>query len=125
VGKRFEESPRAVHVHAEIEEKDFHLVAGMYIKGKIFTQANNLMALPETAVITEDGKTYIFITTQTKEAQNKEYEFQMFEVKTGQKEGGWIEINLLKPLPENAQIVQNGAYYLIAEMMKSEAEHGH
>lgn len=125
VGKRFEESPRAIHVHAEIEEKDFHLVAGMYIKGKIFTQANELIALPESAVITEDGKTYIFINTQTEEQQKEEYEFKMLEVKTGKQEGGWIEISLLMPLPENAQIVQNGAYYLIAEMMKGETEHDH
>lgn len=125
VGKRFEESPRAVHIHADIVEKDFHLVAGMYIKGKIFTQDNELMALPESAVITEEGKTYIFINTQTKEQQDKEYEFKMVEVKTGKKESGWVEIDLLTPLPENAKIVQNGAYYLIAEMLKGETEHSH
>lgn len=125
VGKRFEESPKAIHVHAEIEEKDFHLVAGMYIKGKIFTQANELMALPESAVITEEGKTYIFITTQTAEQQKEEFEFKMVEVKTGKQEGGWIEIDLLESLPPNAQIVQNGAYYLIAEMMKGEVDHDH
>src|SRR5690554_146552 len=125
VGKRFEESPRAVHIHADIVEKDFHLVAGMYIKGKIFTQDNELMALPESAVITEDGKTYIFINTQTKEQQDKEFEFKMVEVITGQQEGGYVAIDLLTPLPENAKIVQNGAYYLIAEMMKSETEHSH
>lgn len=125
VGKRFEESPRAVHIHADILEKDFHLVAGMYIKGKIFTQYNELMALPESAVITEDGKTYIFINTQTKEQQDKEFEFKMVEVKTGKQESGWVEIDLLTPLPENAQIVQNGAYYLIAEMLKGETAHSH
>jgi len=125
VGKRFEESPRAIHIHADIEAKDFQLVAGMYIKGKIFTETNELMALPETAVITEDRKTYIFITTQTEEEQKEEYEFKMFEVKTGKQEGGWIAIDLLKPLPENARIVQKGAYYLISEMIKDELDHDH
>lgn len=123
VGKRFEESLKAIHIHAEIEDKDFHLVAGMYIKGKIFTETNELMALPETAVITEDRKTYIFITTQTEEEQKEEYEFKLFEVKTGKQEGGWIAIDFLEPLPKNAQIVQNGAYYLISEMLKDELEH--
>lgn len=125
VGKRFEETPRAVHVHAEIEEKDLHLVAGMYIKGKIFTADNERDALPESAVITEEGKTYIFITTQSEEEQKEEFEFKMVEVITGQQEGGYVAIDLLTPLPENAKIVQNGAYYLIAEMMKSETEHSH
>ncbi|RFC53626.1 efflux RND transporter periplasmic adaptor subunit [Brumimicrobium aurantiacum] len=125
VGKRFEEAPRAVHIHAEIEEKDINLVAGMYIKGKIFTQANEVMALPESAVITEDGKTYIFITTQSEEKREKEFEFQMIEVKTGKQEDGWIAIDLLSPLPENAKIVQNDAYYLIAEMLKGETAHEH
>ena len=125
VGKRFEESPRAVHVHAEIKEKYFDLIAGMYIKGKIFTENKNIMALPESAIITEEGKTYIFINTQTKEQQNKGYEFQMFEIKTGIQEGGWLAIDLLKPLPNNAEIVQNGAYYLISEMLKSDTDHNH
>ncbi|WP_107037124.1 efflux RND transporter periplasmic adaptor subunit [Brumimicrobium mesophilum] len=125
VGKRFEESPRAVHIHAEIEEKDFNLVAGMYIKGKIYTQASEIMALPESAIITEDEKTYIFITTQTQEKRKEEFEFQMVEVKTGKQEGNWIAVDLLKPLPENAMIVQNGAYYLIAEMLKGETAHSH
>jgi cobalt-zinc-cadmium efflux system membrane fusion protein len=125
VGKRFEESPRAVHVHAEIKEKYFDLIAGMYIKGKIFTENKNIMALPESAIITEEGKTYIFINTQTKEQQKKGYEFQMFEIKTGIQEGGWLAIDLLKPLPNNAEIVQNGAYYLISEMLKSDTDHNH
>ena len=125
VGKRFEESPRAVHVHAEIQEKDFHLIAGMYIKGKIFTLENELMALPETAIITEDGKTYIFINSQTKEQQEKEFEFQMVEVKTGKQEGGWTEFSLTKPIDNTVKIVHNGAYYLIAEMKKGDTEHKH
>ncbi|WP_205677783.1 efflux RND transporter periplasmic adaptor subunit [Brumimicrobium salinarum] len=125
VGKRFEEAPRAVHVHAEIEEKDFHLVAGMYIKGKIFTQSKQLKALPESAVITEDGKEYIFITMQNPELENDEFEFQLLEVKSGKKEGGWIAIELLEEMPDGALVVQNDAYYLIAEMLKRETEHSH
>ena len=125
VGKRFEKAPRAVHVHAEIKGKDFHLVAGMYIQGKIFTESKRLDALPESAVITEDGNTYIFITTPSFQKKEKEFEFKMLEVKTGKQEGGWVEIKPIDLIPDDALIVQNDAYYLIAEMMKTQTEHIH
>ena len=35
VGKTFEENPKAIHIHAEIENKEGNLIPGMYIKGRI------------------------------------------------------------------------------------------
>ena len=35
VSKTFEDNPKAVHVHAEIENKKGNLIPGMYIQGKI------------------------------------------------------------------------------------------
>ncbi|UJH91903.1 efflux RND transporter periplasmic adaptor subunit [Antarcticibacterium sp. 1MA-6-2] len=39
VGKKFEQNPKAVHVHAEIQEETGNLVPGMYINGRIITGA--------------------------------------------------------------------------------------
>ncbi len=51
--------------------------------------------------------------------------FKMVEVVTGITNGGFVEIKLLTPLPEGAQIAGNASYYLMAEMGKGETEHSH
>lgn len=126
VGKKFEQNSRAVHVHAEIQEDSENLVPGMYINGRIVTGAGTeVTALPEEAVIEEEGKSYIFIAQQHEENGETEWSFKPVEVMTGEKNEGWVEIKLLQPLPEGAQIAWNSAYYLISEMKKSQTSHGH
>ena len=116
VGKTFEQNPKAVHVHAEIDNKRGALIPGMYITGRIATENKFVNALPEEAVVTEDGKSYIF----TVEKNNEAVTFTPVEVVTGEKEDGWVEIKLLSLLKPGVKIAQNGAYYILSEMKKSE-----
>ncbi|MBX9721793.1 MAG: efflux RND transporter periplasmic adaptor subunit [Candidatus Obscuribacterales bacterium] len=125
VAKNFEQSPRAVHVHAEIDQKEHFLIPGMYIKGKIYTERAPVKALPEEAIIVEEGKSYIFKAEAHREDGKLEWEFTPVEIRTGISNQGWVEINLLEPLPENAKVAWNNAYYLIAEMKKGETSHEH
>jgi len=125
VGKQFEQNPKAVHVHAEIDQKENYLIPGMYINGKISIDNNEVLALPEEAVIEEDGKSYIFLAKSHEEDGEKEWGFQLVEVRTGINEDGWLEIKLLSPLPEGAEVAWNNAYYLISEMKKSQTVHSH
>ncbi len=116
VGKTFEQNPKAVHVHANINNKRGVLIPGMYITGRIATNNQLVDALPEEAVVIEDGRSYIF----TAEKENEGWSFIPVEVIAGQKEDGWIEIRLLSPLTPGAKLAWNGAYYLLSEMKKSE-----
>ncbi len=125
VGKQFEENPKAVHVHAEIDQKKDFLIPGMYINGKIHTSNDAITALPEGAVIEEDGKPYIFIAEQHNEDGETEWAFKPVEIRTGNSDEGWIEINLLEPLPKGTKVAWNNAYYLISEMKKGETSHEH
>ena len=121
VGKKFEQNPRAVHVHAEINENTEALVPGMYINGKIITgTGTEVTALPGEAIIEEDGKSYIFLAEKQEENEETEWTFKPVEVRTGKGSEGWVEIKLLEPLPEGAQVAWNNAYYIIAEMKKGE-----
>ncbi len=125
VGKQFEQNPKAVHVHAEIEQKEDFLIPGMYINGRIRTGDNLVKALPEEAIIEEEGLPYIFLA-EAHEADGKtEWKFKPIEVRTGINNNGWVEIKLLEPLPDGAMVAWNNAYYLIAEMKKGSTEHGH
>ena len=116
VGKSFEPNPKAVHVHAEIENKKGLLIAGMYITGRIATGVDYAFALPEGAIVNEDGKQIIF----TAEQDNGSWKFEPVEITTGQQEEGFVEIKLLSPLKKGSLVAMNNAYYLLSEMKKGE-----
>ena len=125
VGKQFEQNPKAVHVHAEIDKKEDSLIPGMYINGRIHTGENPVLALPESAIIEEEGKPYIFIAETHQEDGETEWSFKAVEIRTGLIDEGWVEIKLLAPLPEGTKVAWNNAYYLISEMQKSQTSHSH
>jgi cobalt-zinc-cadmium efflux system membrane fusion protein len=125
VGKSFEEGPKAVHVHAEIENKQDHLIPGMYLSAKIVTSENSVSALPEEAIISENGESYVFTARKITEGNKEEWNMNPVKVITGQAYDGWVEIKLLKPMDKDIKFVWNKAYYLIAELKKGENEHSH
>ncbi len=116
VGKSFEQNPKAVHVHAEIENKKGLLISGMYITGRISTGEDYAYALPEGAIVNEDGKSVIFISEQDKDG----WKFEPVEIISGQQEDGFVEIKLSSPLKKGSLVAMNNAYYLLSEMKKGE-----
>ncbi len=116
VGKAFEQNPKAVHVHANIDNKRGVLIPGMYITGRIATNNKLVNALPEEAVVNEGGKSYIF----TSQKNDGGWLFIPLEVISGLNEDGWIEIRLLAPVKAGTKFAWNGAYYLLSEMKKNE-----
>lgn len=125
VGKAFEQDPKAIHLHAEIENKEGLLIPGMYINGHIITEDVETYALPESAVVKEGDKYFIFTAKKEQDDGETEWAFQPLEVNVGGIDNGWIEIKPLSDLPEGIQVAYNNAYYLMAEMKKSETEHSH
>ena len=119
VSKTFEDNPKAVHVHAEIENKKGNLIPGMYIRGKIQVESAETMALPESAIIKEGDRFYVFSV----EKENEDWSFKPVEVILGQKDGNWIAVQFPYEIEPNTNFAYNNAYYLIAEMKKGEAEH--
>ncbi len=120
VGKQFEQNPKAVHIHAEIDQKEGYLIPGMYINGNIYTTDKEVFALPESAIIQDEGKTYMFSAEEHQENGETEWKFTPIEIKTGLEKDGWVEVKLLDVLPSGTKIAWNNAYSLIAEMKKSE-----
>lgn len=125
VGKMFEQSPKAVHVHAEIENKKGNLIPGMYIKGEILLDSIQTLALPESAIVREEDHFLAFIAEKEKEGDHENWMFTPIEVRTGTSGNGWVEIKPIDKIPENTLFAMNNAYYLLAEMKKGEAEHSH
>lgn len=123
IGKAFEESPKAVHIHADIEGQKGNLLPGMYVRGRIYTDATKTTALPDDAVVREGEKFYVF--TASRHEDDGEWHFTPVEVKVGKTDDGWKEIKFMNPLSQETKFAWNNAYYLYSEMKKGEAEHVH
>jgi cobalt-zinc-cadmium efflux system membrane fusion protein len=121
VSKTFEDNPKAIHIHAEIENKKGNLIPGMYIQGKIQTEHIKSQSLPESAIIKEGDKFYVFSV----EKENNDWSFKPIEVIVGSKDDNWAQIQFLESIEKNTKFAYNNAYYLMAEMKKGEAEHEH
>lgn len=121
VGKTFEQNPKALHVHAEIENKQGNLIPGMYIQGRIQTDNTMTTAIPESAIAADGEKSFVF----TAKKEGEDWKFMPVEVTKGTHDGEWIAIDFLTEQEPNTQYAFNNAYYLMAEMKKGEAEHSH
>lgn len=125
VGTAFEQNPKAVHVHADIEGEKGNLLPGMYVRGRIYTEQTKVTALPDAAVVREGNSYFIFTAQRVEDGNNSEWQFDPVEVKIGKSDDGWKEIKFLNPLPQNTLVAWNNAYYLYSEMKKHEADHDH
>ena len=92
-------------VHCHFENYDKTLLPGMYMNADIELKSNDVMTLPQDAIVSFDGKEYVFVTI------NKN-QFRMTEVKTGNSENGFVEI--LNPESiQDKKIVTKGAYTIL------------
>ena len=121
VGKTFEENPKAIHIHAEIENKEGNLIPGMYIQGSIQTDNAETLAMPESAIAADGERFYVF----SAEREGDNWSFKPYEVTKSTQDGEWIAIDFLTVQESNVEYAYNNAYYLMAEMKKGEAEHAH
>ena len=121
ISKTFEENPKALHVHAEIENKAGNLIPGMYIQGRIQTDNATTTAFPESAISIEGKKAFVFKAMK----EGSDWSFVPVEIRKGAKDGDWIAVSFLEPNKKDEQYAMNNAYYLMAEMKKGEAEHEH
>lgn len=125
VGQSFENDPKAVHIHAEIDNKEGHLIPGMYVRGRIIVEDFISYALPEEAVVREGDRYFIFKGEKESDHGEEHWAFEPIEVGIGTKDNGWVEIKLFEPLEQGIKLAWNNAYSLMAEMKKGEAEHSH
>ncbi len=121
VGKSFEQDPKALHVHAEIENKPENLIPGMYVRGRILIDSTQTTALPESA-IAKEGDTFFAFTA---EREGEGWSFKPVEVIPGATTGEWTAVQFLSEMEPGIQFAYNNAYYLMAQMNKGEGGHEH
>ena len=123
IGKTFEEDPKALHVHADIDNKNGELLPGMYVEGRIIQGEKTGFAVPEEAIIKEGGQSFIFILDEDEEMDANKMKFKMIPVTVGITDLGFVEVNLPAEVSKEAKVVINGAYMLSSERIKGDLEH--
>ena len=103
---------RNVTVHCHFEQYDKILLPGMYMNAEIEIKKNHAFVIPEEAVVSYEGKQFVFMET----IGNK---FELKEIKTGSTENGIIEVLNGVELSKH-NIVLKGAYSLLMKLKNTE-----
>lgn len=129
---------RSVRVHAHLDKEEPNLVPGTYLKASIEVTNNQTTAVPDDAIVSAEGKFYIFIKDdghghehQEEKNGNEKHEdelsFRAIEISKGVSQNGYTEVFLPTGFEiDHAEVVIKGAYSLLAKMNNSEEEgHAH
>lgn len=103
---------KSVAVHVKLDAKrGAKLFEGMYVSGQIATGRQLCMTLPDKAIVSADGKQYVFALNQ-QHSKGGTYSFSRHEVTTGVSNNGYTEVVLCKHLKKGQKIVTDNAFYL-------------
>ena len=122
IGKALNRAERTVDIHAEIKEEKANLLPGMFVEARIILGDKQVPTLPDDAITVDKGLFYIFVKEEMHEGETH---FKKIPILKGVTDFGYTEVKLLEALPENAEIVTEGAYFLMAQSKKGEAGGGH
>ena len=124
----FNDGSKSVAVHVRLDdaslwycrENGIRLFDGMYVSGQIATGLQRCLALPSKAIVTTDGKQYVFALNSA--PRKGQYSFSRHEVTTGVTDGAFTEVKLCSHLAsgnkalQNKRIVTDNAFYLASLM---------
>ena len=136
IGTSFENDSKSIPVHATVTGNKSGLIDGMNITAIVSLNNVTTDAVPNDAIVSADGKDYIFVVTnkQAKEIKPEEGEvaneaetkgkekvakntnFEKIEVVKGVSNMGYTAITLVKDIPTNAKIVTKGAFFVNAKL---------
>ncbi len=121
VGKAFEGDQRTVNVHGHLKDERVEFIPGIYVEADILVESTAIDALPQAALVSQEGKEYIFI--KVGESQDN-VEFQKLEVTTGIKSDDWVDVKIKEPGEWKGRIVVDGVYFL-SSGLEEKAGHSH
>jgi cobalt-zinc-cadmium efflux system membrane fusion protein len=107
---------RSAEVHCHFEDYDKTLLPGMYMNAEVEIDLNDSPSINEEAIVSHEGKDYLFIS----KGKN---EFEMLEIKKGSSENNFTQIITLDGKDiSGSQIVTKGAYSLLMQLKNKSEE---
>lgn len=116
VGKAFEPETQSVHVRVRLQDAGTGVIAGMYVQAKIAVGRTVLTAVPEDAVVDDDGMSYIF----SAQRNGNRWRFVPIAVEKLRTEGGMVAVRSREKSLNGVSLALSGAYYLLSDMRKGE-----
>jgi len=136
IGASFENDSKSIPVHATVQGNKLGLIDGMNITAIVSLNDITTNAVPNDAIVSTDGKDYIFVVTNKqaeeekpeegeveketetkgKEQEVKSTNFEKIEVVKGVSNMGYTAITLVKDIPVNTKIVTKGAFFVNAKL---------
>lgn len=114
ISKDLSVDEHSADVHCHFENYDKMLLPGMYMNAEIEVKSNDALTLPEDAIVTYEGKEYVFLVMD-------KTNFKITEVTTGTSENGFVEI-VNGDKFANKSIVTKGAYTLLMKLKNKSDE---
>ncbi|WP_338875900.1 efflux RND transporter periplasmic adaptor subunit [Spirosoma sp. SC4-14] len=143
------DTDRSVRVVARLDRPDSQLAPNTFLKASLDLGNSRVTALPEEAIVSAEGKDYIFVVTdeeipdeheegkaghtddehdpKTSQPEPHGTTFRRIPVRRGVTEAGFSEVTLPASLdPAKAQVVLKGAFTVLSQLKAASGEeHGH
>ncbi|PPL02169.1 efflux RND transporter periplasmic adaptor subunit [Parapedobacter indicus] len=125
IGAAFENDSKSIPVHCTVSGDKTGLIDGMNVSALISLDNVMSMAVPDEAIVDAQGKSYIFVVTDTStEQQASVTHFERIEVVKGTADMGYTAITPVRTLDEANQIAVKGAFFINA-ILSGTAGHSH
>ena len=123
IGKEFNMENKTVRVHGHLAKERPKFIKDLFLEAKIWLNDQTVNALPEKAIVTDGGFSYIYAANN--ENTENELKFEALRVVAGTTDAGFTSVKLIDPLPEGMKIVTKGSYYVYAQSKAGELAHEH
>jgi cobalt-zinc-cadmium efflux system membrane fusion protein len=110
IGLIIDETTRTVKVRIALKNPDGILRPNMFCSVKIPSSLSEMTAVPEDAVLADEGKSFVFVEIMEDFYARK-------PVRTGRQYGGYAEI--LEGLADGEQVVSVGSFLLKSDVLKA------
>lgn len=118
IGTAFINETKAVPVHAQVINEKTGLIEGMSVTATVSLTHEVYPAVPDEAIVSNEGKEYIFIVTDNpkKATANSGVNFQRIQIVKGASDVGYTQIEPVTVLPNDTKVAVKGAFFLMAKM---------
>ncbi len=111
LGKMIDPATKTTRVHGHFDEEPVNLTPGTYVQARIHTDAQEVTALPEAAIVRDGEQSFVFVKTPDG--------FRRMAIQTGLANQGYVQVETLE-LSDSELLAVKGAYYL--QGMEGEGE---
>lgn len=122
LSQAMEEGTKAMTARVKIlNGKDKDLVPGMPVVGIITSERSEVEALPDDAIVMDEGRHYVFAVEGEEDGATH---FKRMEIIPGLKERGYTQVKFLSSVEKGTKFVIKNAFYL-GSMTSEHGDHDH